>query len=568
MARKSRVNLQKGKANVVPTLFLAGIYTRLSVEDGDDMEQNSIGNQKKIGLHYLTSHPDIRLVETYADHGYSGMNFKRPEFMRMMNDLQMGKINCVIVKDISRLGRHFVLTSEYVERLFPEMGIRLICINDNYDSMDEKADTTALTLPLKMVMNDYYVKDVSQKIRSSISAKMSSGEFLPSAGSVPYGYLRNPETVTYDLDPEPAETVRRIYEMRAEGMKFNAIAKQLNMEGIPCPGKLRYLRGVTKAEKYKEALWIRGTVRKITNDSVYIGKRIHGKVKRDKVGQEKKRRTVDEWQVIEGAHEAIVSRELFDKVQKINEEERKHREGYEKRADPGNDFRDILREKIFCAECGSMMSAAKGCARAGAKTPSRIYYDCNAYRYSGHEQCCSHYIRQEALMQAVTDLLNQQLQVAVDMEQLVNDVQSMPKIRSHQKTAEEQYNSICIKRHNMEAKLEKLLVDLTERLIDRDEYNYMKEQYDRQYEKLLEMEAEAGADMKKLDMALGTAQKWIVMLKKYQKFPQIDRNLMEELIDRICVNENKEINISLNYADPYKPLMDCLEESEAIPNAG
>ncbi len=307
MARKSRVKVQEVPEKVEVLPVLAGSYSRLSVEDGDDVEQNSIGNQKKLALHFIGEHSDIHLVDTYSDHGYTGMNYDRPEFKRMLCDLQSGRINCIIVKDISRLGRHFVMTSELVERTFPEMGVRLICINDGYDSADEFADASALTMPLKMVMNDYYVKDISQKIRSSISAKMESGQFLPAAGSVPYGYLRNSEAMTFDIDVETAPVVRQIYEMRAAGMSFNHIAQELNTAEIPCPGKLRYLRGVTKASKYENALWIRGTIRKITGDQVYIGNRIHGKVKRDKVGQSKKRRTEQDWRVIENAHPAIIS---------------------------------------------------------------------------------------------------------------------------------------------------------------------------------------------------------------------------------------------------------------------
>ena len=568
MARKSRANIQGLQVPVTETIFLAGLYNRLSVEDGDDTEQNSIGNQKKIGLHYLSNQPDIRLVDTYADHGYTGMNFNRPEFTRMMRDLRSGRINCVIVKDISRLGRHFVLTSEYVERIFPEMGIRLVCINDDYDSADEHADAKALTLPLKMVMNDYYVKDISKKIRSSISTKMDNGEFLPSSGSVPYGYLRNPEDVTYDIDPEPAAVVRMIFEMRAEGMQFNAIAKRLNREDIPSPGRLRYLRGMTKAEKYKDAQWLRGTVRKITKDSVYIGNRIHGKVKRDKVGLEKKWRSKDEWQVIENAHPAIIPMELFDKVQEINQQELARRGQFEKRADPDDDFREVFKGKVFCAECGSLMTAAKGCARPNAKTPSRIFYDCNEYKYSNHSRCTSHYIRQETLMRAVTNLLNQQLKVAVDMERLVAEVQNMPKVQAHQRTVTDQYSSIRAKRRNMEAKIEQLLMDLTERVIDRSEYDYMKSRYTEQYEELLEEEARAGADMKTLDIALNTAQKWIAMIKKHQQLPYIDRELMDELVESILVHSDKRIKINLNYADPYKPLMDYLDEIEVTRDAG
>ena len=254
MARKSRVKVQEVLERVEASPVLAGSYNRLSVEDGDDVEQNSIGNQKKLALHYIGEHADIQLVDTYSDHGYTGMNYNRPEFQRMLRDLQSGRINCIIVKDISRLGRHFVMTSEFVERIFPEMGVRLICINDGYDSADEFADASALTMPLKMVMNDYYVRDISQKIRSSISAKMENGQFLPAAGSIPYGYLRNPEAMTFDIDPETAPVVRRIFEMRAASMSFNHIAQELNTTEIPCPGKLRYLRGITNAQRYENAV--------------------------------------------------------------------------------------------------------------------------------------------------------------------------------------------------------------------------------------------------------------------------------------------------------------------------
>lgn len=251
MARKSRIHVQTEQQNEENRLVLAGQYGRLSVEDGDNIELNSIGNQQKICIHYLDEHPEIKLVEQYFDNGYTGMNYNRPGFRRMMDDLKKGRINCVIAKDISRVGRHFVLTSELVERTFPEMGIRLICINDNYDSEDTNADSSALTMPLKMVMNDYYVKDISRKIRSSISTKMKNGEYLPSASSVPYGYIRNPDALTYDIDSETASVIRRIYERRAAGQSLNGIARELNRDGIPSPGRIRYLRGLTKAKNLK-----------------------------------------------------------------------------------------------------------------------------------------------------------------------------------------------------------------------------------------------------------------------------------------------------------------------------
>lgn len=249
MARKSRYAILPEAARANVPGYRAGLYRRLSEEDGDNEEQNSLGNQKKIMQDYLEGKEDIEIIETYTDNGFTGMNYDRPDYIRMMADLQENRINCIIVKDISRLGRHFVLTSELVERTLPEMGVRLICVNDNYDSLDKLSNTAALMLPLKMVMNDSYAKDISVKIRSSISAKMHTGEFLPANGSIPYGYLRNTQGVTYDIDPETAPIVDRIFRMRAQGDGFNTIARALNSEGVPSPGKTAVSAGDYKSRQ-------------------------------------------------------------------------------------------------------------------------------------------------------------------------------------------------------------------------------------------------------------------------------------------------------------------------------
>lgn len=567
MARKSRVAVVAGASvEMKQADFRAGQYSRLSVEDGDDVEQNSIGNQKKIGLYYLESHPEIELIDTYYDHGYTGMNYNRPEFKRLLHDLQIGRINCVIVKDISRLGRHFVMTSEFVERTFPQMGVRLICINDDYDSEDKNADASALTLPLKMVMNDYYVKDISKKIRSSINSKMQEGEYLPSASSVPYGYIRNPAENTYDIDQEVAPIILRIFKMRAERMGYHAIARVLNEEGILSPGKLRYVRGITKAKKYENALWLRGTLRKMLSDPVYIGNRVHGKVKRDKVGMDKTWRAKDEWQIVENAHPAIIPQSLFDLVQKINQEELEKRNSFTACAEVGYDYRDLFRGMIFCAECGASMSAAKGCAPRDAKTPSWLFYDCNTYRYSSHLKCGSHYIRQEAIYTAVKDTLDQQLRAAIDFVKLAKEIESMPQTVAYQSSVEIRHRNLVQKRKSIEAKMEQLLVDLTQRVIDRGEYEYMKKCYMLQHEQLLEEETRASAEAKVLEHTMNSSKAWLDAILQYQKYPEITRGLLEQLIERIEVTSDRHVKITLNYIDPCRPLINFLNRMEEMRN--
>ncbi len=570
MARKSRY-VAEVKEEKKTAMLLAGVYARLSIEDEDDEEQNSIGNQKKIALDYLKDKDDIAVTEYYVDNGYTGMNFSRPDFQRMMNDLRSGKINCVIVKDISRLGRHFVMTSEFVEKIFPMMGIRLICINDDYDSFDENCDSASLLLPFKMVMNDSYVKDISKKIRSSISAKMDSGEYLPSASSIPYGYIRNPEQNTFDIDEEVAPVVVRIFEMRANGVALNAIAKTLNEEGIPCPGKLRYLRGITKAAKYENALWIHGTLRKILMDQVYIGNRVHGRVKRDKLGMEKTRRSEEEWQVIENAHQPIISQELFDKVQEAMNEAASKRNAYKQQEAPETDHREVFREKVYCGDCGSMMRGCKGLGRANedGERKAFIYYDCGKFLDSGRAVCSAHYVRQEEIMDTLRNALDTQLCAAIDFEALVKEVQAMPKVVHYESSVKNQLTSIQSKRRHMELRLEQLIVDLTDGLIDKQEYAYAKQKYNEEYEHLLEEENRLFTSSRRLGNIVASSDKWIRTLKEYRSIPDIDRKAVDFLVKRIKIYPGKRIELILNYEDPFRLVSEYLNQiPEVVENVG
>ena len=565
MARKSRAQPLPIELLLEMALWKAGLYTRISVEDGDNTEQNSIGNQIKIGNHFIAGADDIRLVDTYSDNGYTGMNFERPGFQRLLADIRAGKINCVIVKDISRLGRHFVMTSNYVERIFPELGVRLICIIDEYDSSDADADASALTLPLKMVMNDYYVKDISRKIRSSIHAKMGSGEYLPASGSIPYGYMRDPENNTFAIDTETAPIVLRIFQMRADGISFNGICRTLNAEGIPCPGKLRYDRGLTNAPKYKDAVWIRGTVRKIIQDRVYIGCRVHGKISRSKVGLDKQSRPEDEWTVIQAAHPALVSDELFEYVQQINAEELEKRRQYARRNDFQDDYRELFRGLIYCADCHSSMSAGKGCARIGANTPSRIFYDCNTYRYSEHTRCASHYVRQEQIYSVVKNALDQQVKVAVDIEQLVAATDNLPNGRRTSETAG-RLAQISQQRKKLEGKIEQLLIDLTDGLISRDEYVYMKEKYTQQMAISMDEEEKAQAQEAALHESLSAVQTWLYAIKMYRALPELNQEVLRLLIKEILIYKDRHIQIVFNYADPYKLIAKLQNHMEEVRN--
>ena len=567
MARKSRY------APVVDPLLedlnitMAGLYNRISVEDGDDETMNSLGNQRKIGLHFLSEHPEIKLVDTYSDNGYTGMNYNRPDFKRLMQDIRSGRINCIIVKDISRFGRHFLQTSEFVERILPEMGVRLICINDNYDSADPNADNAALMMPLKMVLNDYYVKDIAKKIRSGINAKMEKGTFIPPAGSIPFGYIRNPEEETFDVDPVAAPIVRRIFEMRAEGMNLNKICTVLNREGVICPGKLRYDRGVSKDKRFESACWIRGTVRKILSDQVYLGHRVHGRIKGDKYGDEKTRRSSEEWIIIENAHPAIITQELYDKAQTVAEEAQERRKSFKQNEAPNLDYRDLLRDKVVCGHCGSSMSARKGTGRPGCGLPAWLFYDCNTYHYSNKTRCSSHYVRQEVIMDSVRNLLNQQVMVAVDVSAILTALQNRPSTNQYIKQAKERYRVAVNNRKKIQDQLDQLLIDLTNRIIDRGTYEYTKKRYEDRLNDALEEEQHAMEDMNAVPATVAASKQWVNALYQYSELPEITRELIELLIDRIEIKDGSNIRVVLRYANPYSHLESLKQRMEGFRHA-
>lgn len=567
MARKSRYAVVAEPILEDLDITMAGMYNRISVEDGDDETMNSLGNQKKIGLYYLAEHPDIKLVDTYSDNGYTGMNYNRPDFVRLMQDVRSGRINCIIVKDISRFGRHFLQTSEFVERILPEMGVRLICINDNYDSADPNADRAALMLPLKMVMNDFYVKDIAKKIRSGINAKIEKGNYIPPAGSIPFGYIRNPEQETYDIDEEAAPIIRRIFEMRASGMPLNRICASLNAEGAISPGKLRYMRGISKDKRFENACWIRGTVRKILCDQVYLGHRVHGRIKSDRYGGEKTRRTEEEWIIVKDAHPPIITQDLFDKAQVVAEESEERRKRFKKLADLTIDYREIFRDKIVCGHCGSSMSARKGAGRPGSSLPTWVFYDCNAYYYSNKTQCSSHYVRQETIMESVRNLLNQQVMIAVDVDAMLTALKNRPSTNQYVKQAQERYRSAVGDRKKIQQQLDQLLIDLSQRIIDRGTYEYTKKKYDERLLHALDVEQQAMEDMNAVSTTMAASKQWINALYKYWELPEITRELVEMLIDRIEIMDGHNIRVVLRYANPYSHVESLMQRMEAVRHA-
>ena len=401
LARKSRYILENKLVFDDPVILRVGLYTRLSVEDGDNEISDSIATQLAIGAGFFALNPELIHVKTYIDDGYSGLDFDRPDFQNMMDDLRTGLINCVVVKDVSRAGRNYKVLGTLLSETIRDMGVRFFSILDEYDSDEDEDGLPKLGVILQTVLDQKFSEDISKKVSSSIRAKTELGEFLPAAGSIPYGFLRDAVNVTYKVDEEVASVVLKIYTMRAERASISAITNYLNDQGISSPGKLRYLRGMSSDEKLKDSKWSRSTVRKILTDVAYIGHRVHGRKQKETFHLPKKATDSEKWIIIENAHPAIVKLDLFYIVQGINEEENNKQANQGKRQGVDIDYREIFKDKIFCADCGEPMIGKKNTARVNSQSASFIYYECSQYLNSDRRNCKSHYIKGETIAKEI-----------------------------------------------------------------------------------------------------------------------------------------------------------------------
>lgn len=331
-------------------LWKATLYLRLSREDGDKEESNSIAGQRSLLRDFLEKHPDIQEYAVRVDDGWSGSTFERPSFQKMMEDVKVGKTDCIIVKDLSRFGRNYLDAGEYIEKIFPFMGVRFIAVNDNYDSIQEKNASDDLIVPFKNLINEAYCRDISVKIRSQLEIKRKKGQFLGAFAA--YGYFKDPQDKNHLIvDEYAADVVRHIFAWKVEGISPQDIADRLNNAGILSP--LEYKRSLgmkcsTPLQTNIKASWSAASVIRLLKNPVYIGTLTQGRATIPSYKVHKRiQKPESEWSVIEHKHEAIISQKDFDTVQKVL--------SLDTRRSPDADTVSLFSGMVFCGDCGASM---------------------------------------------------------------------------------------------------------------------------------------------------------------------------------------------------------------------
>ena len=540
-------------SNNLSKTYLCGGYLRLSKEDDDiakseTLQSNSIENQKEYIEDYLQSKPEIRVVHFYIDDGYSGVNFDRPDFQRMLQDIKDKKINCVIVKDLSRLGRNYIEVGKYIERLFPFLGVRFIAINDNFDSADDAALSNNIIVPFKNLINDAYCRDISIKIRSHLEVKRKRGEFI---GAFPvYGYMRGEDKNKLIVDPCAAEIVKEIFAMKMEGMSQQAIADELNRLGVLSPAEYKKEQGSgykTVFQTHSRAKWTAVAVLRVLTNEVYMGTLIQGKESTPNYKvRVREKKPKEEWIRVENAHEAIISRTDFELISDILQKDT--------RVSTGKSAVSVYSGYLVCADCGCSMVRKK--VRSGSL--EYVYYVCSGNK-KDKDICSSHRISENTLNMAITKTLQLHLKQLGDLQESIRYIRetsgNSDKIKKLVLQSEKRKEDI--EKYNR-LKLE-CYEDYKKELITQDEYMLFKKELDNRIEEIQRAITELG---KKKRMLLDGGYEKESLLEKFLTSKEIElkRSILVRFISRIYVYEDHRIEIIFRYQDEIRQLLGIVEE--------
>ena len=536
--------------NTQKKIWNATLYLRLSRDDGDKEESGSITGQRELLRDYISQHPELREYAIRIDDGFSGSTFKRPGFQKMIEDVKAGRTDCIIVKDLSRFGRNYLDAGEYIEKIFPFLGVRFIAVNDNYDSLGERKSSDDLIIPFKNLINEAYCRDISMKIRSQLEIKRKNGQFLGSFAA--FGYLKDEQDKNkLVVDQYAADIVRDIFKWKLEGISPQDIADALNKLGILSPMEYKRSLGMKYTTSFKtsaKAAWSAGTVIRILKNPIYTGVLIQGKETTPSYKVHKRiAKDKSEWTVIEDSHEAIISGIDFDSVQKVLK--------CDTRRSPDDKAVGLFSGMLFCGDCGASM--VRKTVPAGEK--KYVYYVCSAHKQD--KSCSPHRMRDTALEEIVLDSLRQHIREVVNMSELLDITDTAP-LRTAQ--AQKVQRQLDKKREEYE-KLQKLLMSLYENLtdgvIDREEYARLKASFTAradEAEKQMDALRESLNDIR----SHGTENVWMNEFIKRQELASLDRAVVVALIDKILIHSNDVVEIIYRWQDEFAWQLDILRSAE------
>ena len=530
-------------------------YVRLSREDGDKEESNSVTGQKDLIRDYLSRHEDLHERGMKVDDGFTGSNFQRPAFQEMMGEVKAGKINCIVVKDLSRFGRNHLEAGEYIERIFPFLGVRFIAINDHYDSLHSQAESDEILVPFKNLINEAYCRDTSIKIRSQLEIKRQRGDFIGSF--TVFGYQKDPaDRHKLVIDEYAADVVRDIFNWKLDGISALDIAAKLTASGIPTPMDYKQSLGMRYNTSFRikeKSVWDAAMVLRILKNPVYIGVLEQGRIttpsyKVKRIVQKPR----DEWAVIENNHEPIIDKFDFETTQRVL--------AMDTRTAQAGQPVELFSGITYCGECGGAM--IRKTVPYGKK--KYVYYVCANHKE--RRACYPHSLRTEALEDIVLEALQAHIQEVCDLEDLSKLADSaqlqQAKMRKLQARLDKKQEEI----DRMHTLLRSLYENLADGILNQDEYKDLKKTYTQRRE-----EAEQRAELLREEMDRESASmdtSWMEQFRHCRNIIALDRRLVVSLIVRVIIFRDKRVEIVYRWQNEFDLQRDLLRMAQAERQVG
>ncbi len=548
MARKSRKESAQVMVQETVSTCRAAIYVRLSVEDSHT-HSASIETQQMIIAQFLERNPDIQVYDTYIDNGTSGTTFHRPAFQKMLSDIESGLVNCVIAKDLSRLGRNTIDTGYYIEQYFRLRNIRFIAVNENFDTFTPEDAHAGIIIPLRNMINEAYALDIGRKIKAQQRQAMKDGKFI--GGRTPYGYLKAPDDChQLIIDPVAAPVVQKMFQWASEGIGLNTITVRLNEVGYLPPSHYKNTQSIITHENLMgNGNWNTRTVARILHAQVYTGDLVQGRTKI--VDHQQVEVSEMEWTVVHGTHEAIISQELFEAVQKKLDETAQHCKEREVQAYSPN----ILKGKIFCAHCGGSLHRHRNFRKKSADV--YLFY-CLTNSRIAKERCPGVLIREDVLLDSLADMLQNALDAALGSYSL--SLLELPQQAAERAELNEKITCRKQEIQRLRGLIRSLYENLIQDILTKDEYITYKGKYESKIEQLSEEVSHLEKGLKALDKQMEQHQALKRDSDDLRENRELTAALIDRLIDRVEVSKDKQITVRYRFENEFDSCEEVLNQ--------
>jgi len=557
MARTSRKqNIDETAAPKVKTqVWNTALYVRLSVLDSGKKDGESILNQQEMLERYVSERPELALERVFVDNGETGINFHRPAWSDLMRECQSGRINCIILKDLSRLGRTYIETGELLETILPGLGVRVIAINDRYDNLN-LTNSERMVANLKNLVNDLYAKDISRKSSAALRMKQKQGAFIGTYAS--YGYLKDPNNKNKIIvDPETAPIVRQIFEWKASGLGNAQICRNIIDMGVSSPNKYRLEKGIVKDTRYAKSDWATAVIIRIIECEVYLGHMVQGRKRGALYEDGGTCKMIDEsgWTVVRNTHEPIVSQELFDKANAVLRERSAAFKAQQGKYDNFEKPPLLLKDLAFCADCGRPLYRYKSVK----PKYNRVYW---IYQCRTHETlmtCPGKYIHEKDLYNAVFEAMRIEIQKCCDIKGIIEKLNRESGHKSRLARFDSDIEEAERELKRLSSMKQAVYEDYAAKLLTVSEYQFATEKYTTETVKQQARLESAKSEKAEYTQISTPTNKWLAAFSRFMDAKEFTAEMAQALIERVEVSNRDHVTITFKFRDEYAAIQKFME---------